>query len=361
MIRSVFIIAILLLTLTPGAAAAVETAPPDESSDVGGASKPKEASESDEADSPEPATDLVVVRVSGDPITEKQVLDAVNELARQENMTFEQSRQRNSLFFDKAVESLVTISLLKARMREMNIAVDEAAVEAQLRQTAQRFSSPEAFQKSLDNQGLTEDDLRNNLRESIRLQKTIDEASKNAAPVTEAEMEKFYAENPGRFAVEERARVAHILLKIPPDATAARKEEIRKMLEGIRVEIAAETITFAAAAAKYSQDETTAAKGGDMGLVSRDNMPKPFADVLFKTKPGTVSPALESQDGYHILKALELKPAGLAEFEEVKPALRQFLERNAKQSAMQKFVEELKSKATIEYFITSEEFVKRRN
>jgi len=303
--------------------------------------------------------DLVVVRVSGDPITEQQVLGAISELARQEDFTIEQSKQRNSLLFNRAVESLVTVSLMRSRMREMNIAVDDADVDAQLNQTSQRFPSPEAFQKALADQGLTETGLRNNIIENIRMQKVVDEASKNAAVITEADIEKFYNDNPNQFALPERARMAHILFKIPPDSTAAQKEEIRKRLEGIRVEIEAEIITFSDAAAKYSQDENTSSKGGDMGFVTRTNIPKPFVDMLFNTKPGTVSPALESQSGYHIIKALEVRPAEQASLQDSKSSLRQMLEQNAKQSARQKYVEELKNKAAIEYFMTLEEFDKR--
>ena len=347
MMRCVFIFTMLLFTLISGAAKAEETAQPGEAPGTG------------ETVATGPAANLVVVRVSGDPITEKQVLNAINELAKQENLSLEQSQQRNSLLFDRAVESLVAVSLMRIHMREMEIAVSETDVEAQLRQMAQRFPSPEAFQKALTDQGQTEASLRNTIRETMRMQKVIDEASKDAAPVTEADLEKFYADNPDRFALPERVRLAHILLQIPPNATTAQKVEIRKKLEGIRVEIAAEIITFEDAAAKYSEDAKTAAKGGEMGLVTRGNLPKSFADAVFSTKPGTVSSSIESQSGYHILKILELLPAGQAALEEAKPALRQALEQNAKQSARRKFVEELKTKASIEYFMTSEEFSKR--
>jgi parvulin-like peptidyl-prolyl isomerase len=337
--RSVFIFTILLLTLIPCPAGAEEIAP--------------------SGDAPMTA-DLVVIRVAGDPITEKQVLDAINEIARQENLPIEQSKQRYSMFFDRAVENLITVSLIKTRMREMDIVVDDADVEAQLQQTAQRFPSPEAFRKALADQGLTEAGLRKNIADSIRMQKAVDEALKYVAPVTDADIEKFYAGNPEKFALPERARMAHIVLQIPPEATTAQKEEIRKRLEGIRVDIEAEIITFADAAAKYSQDANTAAKGGEMGIVSRGNLPKNFADALFNSKPGAVTPAMESQAGYHILKALELMPAGQAALEEVKTTLRQSLEQDAKQPAMQKHIDQLKSKTTIEYFMTAEEFDKRR-
>ena len=342
MIRSAFIFTILLLMFMPAAVMA------EENTQLG-----------DNPETAESAVDFVVARVSGDPITEKQVLTVINELAKRENLTIEQSRQRNSMFFDRAVESLVTTSLLKARMNEKNISVDDAVIEEHLRQTAQRFPSQEAFHKALADQGLTESSLRNSIIETIRMQNVIDETSSKATQVTETDIEKFYNDNPDKFTVPDRVRLAHILLQIPAGATAAQKEEIRKKLESVRVDIVAEIITFNDAAAKYSQDEKTAGNGGDMGLTSRDKMPKAFGDVVFNTKPGMVSQAMESQAGYHILKVLELIPAGSATLEEARASIKQYLEENSKQFARQKFVEELKSKATIEYFMTSEEFDKR--
>ena len=350
MIRSAFILTILSLTLLYGATMAQETAPIGKTVDT-----------VEETVSQDPAADLVVVRVSGNPITEKQVIDIINELARQENLTLDQSRQRYSLFFDRAIETLITHSLMRARMSDAGIVVDEAEINAQVQQTAQRFATPEAFQKALADQGLTEAGLRNSLRDNLRMQKVIEEASKGTVQITDSDVEKFYANNPDTFTVTERAHVAHILFKIPPDATAAQKEEIRKRLESIRVDIEAEIITFADAAAKYSQDESTAAIGGDMGFVTRDNLPKPFANAVFNTRMGAVTPALESQAGYHILKALDLRPAGHVTLEEVRTALKQSLEQDAIQSARQKYVEGLKSNATIEFFMTAEEFARRHN
>lgn len=334
-----FIFLVLLFTFAFGATAAEDPAQPEERSD---------------------AADLVVVRVSGNPITEKQVLDVVNQLARQENLTLEQSQQRYSMFFDRAVENLITLTLMRAQARETNIVVDAAEVDAQIQQMSQRFPNPEAFQKALTDQGATETALRESIMENIRMQKIADAASKDVARITDAELEIFYNDNSDKFTQPERARVAHILMQIPADATVLQKAEIRKKLEGIRIDIEADLITFADAASKYSEDAKTAAKGGEMGFVTRDNVPKSFSDIIFRVKPGTVSPALESQSGYHVLTVLELKPAGIAAFEEAKSAIRQFMEQNAMQTARQKFVEELKSKAAIEYFMTAEEFENRR-
>jgi parvulin-like peptidyl-prolyl isomerase len=206
---------------------------------------------------------------------------------------------------------------------------------------------------------MTEADLRGNIKETIAMQKVIDNMTGSVPPVTEAAVEKFYTDNPGKFAVPERVRAAHILLEIPQDATAAQKTELQRKLESIRFEIEAESITFTDAAAKYSQDKKTASSGGNLGIMTRDNMPKSFADALFNAKPGTISPVLESQSGYHILQMRELISAGTAPLEEASATIRQFLEQETKQTALRKSVAELKAKTTIETFMSAEEFAKR--
>jgi len=360
MIRFAFVAMISFLLLLPGAAAEPDKTGAAAAAEAAPASTEGSAAETEPAPEPEPETDLVVARVSGVLITEKQVLEAIDEIARQRgNMPLERLQQRNSLFFNDAIDSLVTLSLLKAQVAEQGVAASDAEIDAQVKQMAGRFASPEEFQKALEAQGMTEADLRKNIQGAVALQKVIDGATKGLPPATDAEVEKFYAAHPDKFALPERARVAHILLEIPQGATASQKAELQKKLEAIRFEIEAETVTFADAAAKYSQDEKTAAKGGDMGVIARARLPKPFADALFSTRPGTVSPVLESQSGYHIVKALEIKPAGQATLEEAKPAILQLLGQEAKQTARNRFVAALKDKAVIETFMDAEEFAKR--
>jgi parvulin-like peptidyl-prolyl isomerase len=68
---------------------------------------------------------------------------------------------------------------------------------------------------------------------------------------------------------------------------------------------------------------------------------------------------IESTSGYHLLQVIEKKPAGKATLEEAKPVIQQYLHQAARQSAVQKYVQGLKSKAVIENFMTAEEFNKR--
>jgi peptidyl-prolyl cis-trans isomerase C len=313
---------------------------------------------------PTPATgnesaDLVVARVSGQPITEKQVVDVIDEIAGQKQMPLDQLQQRNSLLFKDAVDNLIMAAILKNEARQRNLTIDKSVVDKQLQNFSQQFKSREDFEKAMANQGLTEEALRKNIESSLSIQEVINQAIKDLPSATEEDIRKFYDDNPDKFPMPERVHVAQILLKADPQSTPEQKAEVKKKLEGIRSEIESKTITFADAAAKYSQDSSSAQKGGDMGFVPRGKMVKSFEDAAFSAQVGGLSPIVESQAGYHLLQVLELRPAGKASFEEAKPAIKRYLDQRIKVNATQKYVDELKAKASIETFMTQEEFAKR--
>jgi peptidyl-prolyl cis-trans isomerase C len=343
MVRRIPMYLILLATVMCGTASAQQGATPV-------ASKPEVNEEE---------TDLVVARVSGRPITEKQVVEVIDQLASQKRMSLDQLRERNTLLFKDAVDNLVTIALLKNQAQQQHVTVDKAAVDQQLQQISQRFSSREQFQKALAAQSITEADLRKNVEESITLQLVIDEAVKDVPGATEEDVKKFYDENPEKFEMQERVHAAHILLRVDAHSTPEQKAEIKKELEGIRADIESKAITFAEAAAKYSQDPSNAQKGGDLGFFTRGQMVKPFEEAAFTTQPGTLSPIVETQFGYHIIQVIEVKPAGKASLEEAKADVKRYLDQMDRRKASQKFVDELKAKATIEMFMTQDEFAKR--
>lgn len=306
-----------------------------------------------------PDSDLVVTRVSGEPITEKQVLSAIGQLVRQKKLTPDKLQERNSLLFKDALDNLVTVAVLKSQARQQNLPVDPAKVDQQFQQISKNFPSQEEFQKAMASQGVTEAALRKSIEESLSMQQVLDQATKNAPGPTDEEISKFYDDNVEKFSSPETARAAHILLRADAKSTPEQKAEIKKKLEGIRAEIESNAITFADAAAKYSQDPSNANKGGDLGFFPRGQMVKPFEDAAFTTKPGTMSPVVETQFGYHIIQVAEQRPARKLTLEEATPPIKQILNQAARQKAAQKYVSELKAQAQVETFMTAEEFGKR--
>nr|MBA3673271.1 peptidylprolyl isomerase [Gemmatimonadaceae bacterium] len=91
----------------------------------------------------------------------------------------------------------------------------------------------------------------------------------------------------------------HILFMLPPNATPAQKDSVRKKAAAVRAQVTA--ANFAEMAKKHSGDNS-AAKGGDLGVFPKAMMVKPFGDAVAVLKPGEISPLVETQFGFHIVQ-----------------------------------------------------------
>jgi peptidyl-prolyl cis-trans isomerase C len=304
-------------------------------------------------------SDIVVLRISGIPVTENQVMEAINQMAKDQPLATNQKADRNALLYKDAIDNLTAITLLKNQARMQNITIDKTVIDQQIQNVSKQFATPEEFQKALAKENTTESDYRKNIEESMSMQKVLDLAVKNIPPATEAELQKFYNDYPERFDAPERVRASHILLRINPKNTPEQKAEIKKKLEEIRTDIEKKTITFAEAAKKYSEDSSNAQKGGDLDFFARGQTEKPFENIAFSMNPGTISPVVETSYGYHIIQVTAIKPAGKEAFEDSKLKIQTYLDQVTKRKAVLKYVEGLKQKATIETFMTADEFAKR--
>ncbi len=112
------------------------------------------------------------------------------------------------------------------------------------------------------------------------------------AVVSKDEVMAYYRAHHDEFNLE--VRVSHILTNNLEDAGEA--------LEMLK------TRPFSWVARKYSVDKHTGA-GGDLGYLSRGNMPVEFEKVVFKMRVGEVSKVVESEFGYHILKLTDVRPS----------------------------------------------------
>ncbi len=107
-----------------------------------------------------------------------------------------------------------------------------------------------------------------------------------------------------------RVQVAHILMRAPANATAADSAEMdRKALEVFNK--LKEGEDFSSMAKQYSEDKTTATKGGVLPWFGANRMIPEFIKEVSKLKEsGEISKPFTSSFGWHIVKLLERKEIG---------------------------------------------------
>ena len=125
------------------------------------------------------------------------------------------------------------------------------------------------------------------------------------AKANEAAIADYYEHNKFTFFQAEKVKAKQILLKVSPDADAARKAELKSRIENVRKDIVDNKKDFSEIARAVSEDLETREKGGDLGFVERLALPGAFADVLFALKPGEVTAPIETPMGWFIGTVVE--------------------------------------------------------
>ena len=162
------------------------------------------------------------------------------------------------------------------------------------------------------------------------------DALKQQISVTDDELRAYYNENISRYTQAEERRASHILINAGKDEPAATREKAKARAQALLEEVRKNPDSFAEVARKNSQDLGSAARGGDLDFFGRGAMVKPFEDAAFAMKPGEISPLVESEFGYHIIKLTAVRGGDKRPFEAVRAEI---VDEVGKQLAQKKYAE----------------------
>ena len=162
------------------------------------------------------------------------------------------------------------------------------------------------------------------------------DAVKKGITVSDADLKTYYEQNIAKYTQPEERRASHILIAVAKNAPPAEKEKAKAKAEEVLAQARKNPDTFAELAKKYSQDEGSAKKGGDLDWQTRGAFVKPVEDAIFSLKKGELSGIVESDYGYHIIKLTDVKEGHQKTFDEVRPQLEAQLKQ---QQAQRKFAE----------------------
>jgi parvulin-like peptidyl-prolyl isomerase len=170
------------------------------------------------------------------------------------------------------------------------------------------------------------------------------EAKAKPEDIPEAEVEKYYESHPVEFHRNDEVRVSQIMVK--DKATAA------KVLTALKA-LPANLEAYRALVAKYSIDEASKLRGGDMLFFDRQTPmhPKPVVEAAFALKePNDLSPVIESDKGFHVLKLTQKRPGFTRSYEDAKLEIQRRLLQEGRSKRMKDWAEAMRKGQTVELF-----------
>ncbi len=129
----------------------------------------------------------------------------------------------------------------------------------------------------------------------------------------------YYNQHIAEYKVESSVHIEHILFKTV-GKTDAEIAEIRKKAEDVLKQVKRGG-NFEELAKKYSEDDTTKDKGGDLGFIVEGQTAPEVQKIAFSLPKGSVSDLIQTQYGFDILKVLDRQTAHTKSLEEVRDSI----------------------------------------
>jgi peptidyl-prolyl cis-trans isomerase SurA len=171
------------------------------------------------------------------------------------------------------------------------------------------------FRRALERDGVKFDKFREEVRGEITLSRLREREVDNRIVVSDNEIDFFLGQQDGPQASATEYNLAHILLRLPEQASPEQVNRQRQRAEEVEKQ-SREGADFTKLAVSYS-DAPDGLQGGAMGWRERDRLPELFVEALAGMKPGELSGILRSPAGFHLIKLLERRGGGtLAQVEQ---------------------------------------------
>lgn len=193
--------------------------------------------------------------------------------------------------------------------KENGIRVDDQTLDRTIARIAeQNGKNPSQFRDLLEKDGIPFLKFREDIRNEITITRVREREVERSVNCTDGEINAYLEETKGSSGQKAEISLAHILVRVPENATPEQLEQRRKRAEEALAQLKAGT-DFAKVSVSFS-DAPEALKGGELGARPEDRLPQLFVDAVAKLKNGEVSDVVKSANGFHILKLIERKTGG---------------------------------------------------
>ncbi len=317
----------------------------------------------------EPKDDLfkparIVAIVNGEPILAGDVLGPVNQMI-DEKMAALTPEQRDSvspqeveMFKEQALKQMlpglidikvVYLDFMRAvpseRMEEMQEMLgknyDEYQLETDMKNA--EVNSPAELDIKLREMGGSLEKKKRQFVERLVAQQQIQRKVRKDEEVTHQQMLDYYNEHADEYKKLAKVKWEQLMVKFSEFSNRQAAWEAmasmgNQVLRGAPLN----------AVAKRDSQGIKASSGGQYDWTRQGSLKNETVDqAIFSLPVGELSPIIESQEGFHIVRVLEREEAGMVPFTKAQVEIKEKIKSNRREEQMQAYIMEVKSKAQV--------------
>jgi peptidyl-prolyl cis-trans isomerase C len=212
------------------------------------------------------------------------------------------------------------------------------------RQFLEELITHELFMQEAKKLGLDQSqsirDRTHQYREKLILDELVRQRVKTSVEVSKIEVDTYLASHAQELLLPAKVRAAVI---VSPNIFASK--DVRRMI--------GDGVDFGKLAVRFSVDQATRAKGGDLGPLRKGTARPELESLILSLKPGMVSEPVKIDDLYYIVKVEALDQETIQADLATRERLRQELLNEKRRQRLDDLVAELKKTATIRYSNTA--------
>lgn len=249
--------------------------------------------------------DRIVAVVNNSVITQQQLNEQI-ELSRQQSLAENKSIPDASTFRKQVLNKMIDNQLQLQLAENLGLKIDEATLEKTIMSIAQRNNfTLDQLRQQLQQQNIPYAKYRQQIREQLIISKLQQDQVAAKVTVTDQETKDMLLHMPKPVSQKVIYRVEDLLVPFPNRPTAA---DISRT-KGIASSLLQQTkkgISFQDLIVKANKYNPPLA-GGDLGWRPINDLPDIFQASVKKLKPGEVTGPIKADNGFHLIRLLEVR------------------------------------------------------
>jgi peptidyl-prolyl cis-trans isomerase SurA len=300
----------------------------------------------------------VLVRVNGEILTQSQLTQRQIQALRDMDPAKRNDANLEATVAQITPDLLVTAVdelLLVQRGREMGVKfTDEQFKDAIDNIKKDNKLDDEAFKAALKQEGLTLDELRQQLEKTFLIRAVQQREIGPSMSVTQEEQRQYYEKHKADFMTPLTVTLREILVTVP--TTTQRGQSVFSVGSDNAAKAKIEALRARAAAGEdfvalvnEASESSTKASGGLIGPVNFADLTTALQNALNALQPGGVTPPLRGTRGYQIFKLETRSTPELRPFDAVRPEIERAIRDERIDPETQKMLARLRTQAVIEW------------